>query len=274
MTDLASPKKVLITGAYGLIGSLVCARLAAQPDRYDVYGLDRVSQRSARSQHIPPCELPAGHLSLADLSDLAAVRAAAEGMEVVVHLAADASGGDGWESVLANNIIGTHNVFEACRLARVRRVIFASSNQVVFGYRPGGQDLKQTAIQREAGEPQAFRPIDHTWPARPLNDYACSKVYGEALAHMYAHTHGLSCLCLRIGWVTPDGRVPKPAGRELWCSQRDIVQIIERCVNAPASLRFDVFFGQSDNRDNLVDIQHARDVLGYAPQDRAEDHLD
>ncbi len=29
----------------------------------------------------------------------------------------------------------------------------------------------------------------------------------------------------------------------------------------------------SDNRYNLVDIQHARDVLGYTPQDRAEDHL-
>ena len=48
--------------------------------------------------------------------------------------------------------------------------------------------------------------------------------------------------------------------------------MVERCINAPPSLRFDVFFGQSDNRYNLVDIQHAREVLGYAPQDRAEDH--
>ena len=61
--------------------------------------------------------------------------------------------------------------------------------------------------------------------------------------------------------------------RILWCSQRDIVQLIERRIGAPDSLRFDVFFGQSDNRYNLVDIQHARDVLGYAPQDKAEEHV-
>jgi hypothetical protein len=56
----------------------------------------------------------------------------------------------------------------------------------------------------------------------------------------------------------------------LWCSHRDIAQLVERCLQAPDSLRFDVFFGQSDNRYNLVDIQHARDVLGYAPEDSAE----
>ncbi|MEP7358514.1 MAG: NAD(P)-dependent oxidoreductase, partial [Anaerolineales bacterium] len=102
---------------------------------------------------------------------------------------------------------------------------------------------------------------------------ACSKVFGEALAHMYAYTHGLSCLCLRIGWVVADDRPPGPRAQLLWCSQRDIVQIIERCLSAPAALRFDIFFGQSANRYNLVDIQHARDVLGYLPQDRAEDYL-
>jgi uronate dehydrogenase len=90
---------------------------------------------------------------------------------------------------------------------------------------------------------------------------------------MYAYKHGLSCLCLRIGWVVPNDRVPYPQAQRLWCSQRDIVQLIERCINAPEELRFDIFFGQSDNRYNLVDIQHAWDKLGYRPQDRAEDRL-
>lgn len=116
-------------------------------------------------------------------------------------------------------------------------------------------------------------PITHTQPTRPLNFYACSKVFGEALAHMYAQAHGMSCICLRIGWVTSDDQLAHPGARMLWCSQRDIVQLVERCINAPQSLRFDVFFGQSDNLYNLVDIQHARDVLGYTPQDRAEEHM-
>ena len=92
---------------------------------------------------------------------------------------------------------------------------------------------------------------------------------------MYASTHGMSCICLRIGWVTADDQVPgsHPRARTIWCSQRDIVQLVERCINAPDTLRFDVFFGQSANRYNLVDIQHARDIVGYEPQDNSEDHL-
>jgi NAD+ dependent glucose-6-phosphate dehydrogenase len=115
-----------------------------------------------------------------------------------------------------------------------------------------------------------IQPIRHDQPTRPLNYYACSKVFGEGLAHMYAYSHGMSCIVLRIGWVLSDDSM---RSRILWCSQRDIVQLIERCINAPESLRFDVFFGQSDNRYNLVDIQHARDVLGYEPQDKAEEHV-
>src|SRR5262249_21972688 len=148
-----------------------------------------------------------------------------------------------------------------------------STNQVVLGYT--GEAAYQALMAGRLDEVAAadYRPIDHTRPARPLSDYACSKVYGEALAHMYAYRHGLSCLCLRIGWVVPDDRVPPGRGRSLWCSQRDIVQLVERCLEAPPALRFDVFFGQSANRYNLVDIEHARAVVGYAPQDRAEDKL-
>ena len=193
-------------------------------------------------------------------------------MNVVVHLAGDPDGRASWDSVLANNIIGTRSVFEACRLAGVQRVIYGSTNQVVLSY--AREEAYQPLLAGPWGEaaPAALRPIDQTLPARPLSDYACSKVFGEALAHMYAYTHGLSCLCLRIGWVLADDRPPNARAQSLWCSQRDIIQLVERCINAPASLRFDIFFGQSDTRRNFVDIQHAKDVLGYGPQDRAEEH--
>ncbi|MFN2229205.1 MAG: hypothetical protein ACK2VA_05515, partial [Anaerolineae bacterium] len=60
----------------------------------------------------------------------------------------------------------------------------------------------------------------------------------------------------------------------VWCSQRDIAQLVERCICAPPDLRFDVFYGISDNRVRFADIEHAREVLGYVPQDRAEDYAD
>ena len=189
MPDRSSPPRVLITGAYGLIGNLVYARLAK----------DR--QPSARAAALEVYDIPAGRLRLADISDFGAVRRAVEGIDVVVHLAGDPDGKAAWESVLHNNIIGTHNVFEACRLAGVQRVIYGSTNQVVLGY--GREAAYQPLLAGRWAEitPGALKRIDYTQPARPLSDYACSKVFGEALAHMYAYSHGLSCLCLRIGWV-------------------------------------------------------------------------
>ncbi len=221
----------------------------------------------------PSTIYPPRSCDLADLTDFDALQRAVAGMDVVVHMAADPDGSQGWESVLNNNIVGAHNMFEAARLAGVRRIVYASTNQVVFGYRAEEPYAALFAGRFDDPVLENYRTIDHTMPTRPLNDYACSKVFGEALAHRYAQTHGMSCICLRIGWVTSDDQLPNPGARILWCSQRDIVQLVERCVNAPDDLRFDIFFGHSDNRYNLVDIQHARDVLGYTPQDHAEDRL-
>jgi nucleoside-diphosphate-sugar epimerase len=272
MNEQLSIKKVLVTGAYGLIGNLVYARLAEQPEKYDLYGSSRRTQPSERAEKIPYTIIPPERLRIADLSDFKETQEAVAGMEVVIHMAADASGRNGWESVLKNNIMAAHNLFEACRLAGVKRVIYASTNQVVFGY-VEKDSFKRMFSAREAPlDLGQIKPIDHTRPTRPLNEYACSKVFGEALAHMYSSDGSMSCIVLRIGWVVAEDRPRLPNGRMLWCSQRDCVQLVERCVNAAEDLRFDIFFVQSDNASNLVDIQHARDVLGYTPQDRAEDY--
>lgn len=91
-------------------------------------------------------KIPAGKLRLAELADLAAVQRAVEGMDVVVHMAANPDGRAGWENVLNSNIIGAYHIFEASRLAGVKRVIFASTNQVVFGY---GADEPYTSLFAE-----------------------------------------------------------------------------------------------------------------------------
>lgn len=263
---------VLITGANGLIGNLVYAHLATLPELYSPFGNARRRQTSDRVTDAIYTPIPDDRLRIADLTDFASMQRAVEGMDVVVHMAADASGHSGYESVLNNNIIGSRNVFEASRLAGVKRVVFASTNQVVFGYRDTEPYQSLFQLRFDEIDPKSIQPIMHDQPARPLNDYAASKVYGEALAHQYAHAHGMSCIALRIGWVTHDDALPHPAARFLWCSKRDIVQLVMKCIEAPASLRFDVFFGQSNNLYNLVDIEHPRRVLGYAPQDSVEDH--
>ena len=267
MAEQTSIKKVLITGAYGLIGNLVYAHLAGQPQRYDVYGTARRARPSQRAEAMDYHPIPEERLRIADLTDFEAMQRAVEGMDVVVHMAADASG-QGWESILNNNITGSYHVFEACRLAGVKRIVYASSNQVAFG---GFDFPAYRAVQ--AGEASredlpSFQQVDETQPARPINLYGCSKVFGEGLAHMYAYKYNLSCLVLRIGWVLSDDLIPNPVGRSLWLSQRDCIQAVALAINAPDSLRFDVFFVQSDNEDNFVNLQHTKEVLGYAPQDK------
>ena len=95
---------------------------------------------------------------------------------------------------------------------------------------------------------------------------------GEALARHYADAYGMSMICLRIGAVNREDRPTTPRHFSVWCSQRDVTQMVERAIAAPADVRFGVFYVVSDNKWSYRDLEHARAVLGYAPQDRAEDH--
>ena len=263
-------KKVMVTGVWGLIGGEIYRHLQKTPERYEAYGLSRRPQPSERVRPDRVLEIPEGKFVHSDLSDLNQVTRALQGTDVVVHMAADPSGERGWESVLHSNIIGTYNIFEGSRLAGVKRVICASSVQVSSGYR---KEEPYSRVTKSPGQglPPDVAPVSHTWPTRPTNIYACSKIWGEALARAYSDTHGLSCICLRIGWVLAEDRPPRPESNDIWCSQRDIVQLAQRCIDARDSLRFDIFYGMSDNRGRWVDISHARDAVGYVPRDRAED---
>jgi hypothetical protein len=51
------------------------------------------------------------------------------------------------------------------------------------------------------------------------------------------------------------------------------LQLIQRCLEVQP-LQFDIFYGVSDNKWGFWDIDHARQVLGYAPQDKGEDYRD
>ena len=266
------PQKVMITGVYGLIAGEIYNHLQQSPDKYALYGLARRRHHSDRVSEERVVDVPEDRFFLSDLSDLDEVTKAMAGMDVVVHMAADPDGRRGWESVLKSNLIGGYNVFEACRQAGVKRIIFASTIQVSLGYRRL-EPYKAIVEGRFEGTPDDIPIVSHTMSTRTQNIYSSSKVFGEALARAYSDVHGISCLCLRIGWVVKEDRPPRPDAADIWCSIRDIVQLTEKCINAPDSVRFDIFYGMSDNKFRWVDIEHAHQVVGYESQDRAEDYL-
>ena len=266
-----SVKKVLVTGATGQIGNAVFMRLKEQPEKYDVYALDRSPVFSARVPGSWVLDIPKDRFFQCDLTDMEGLRMAVQGMDVVAHLAADPSPKT-WESVLNSNIIGTYNVFEACRQAGVKRIVVASSIMVSEGHYEE-DPYKAIYEKRYEDVPPGFPKVSPDIPAKPRSLYASSKVWAESLARSYAHRYDMSCLVIRVGQVERDRPRP-PRGASIFVSVRDIVQLWELCINANDSLRFDIFYGMSNNDWRWVDIEHAREVLGYVPQDRAEDNWD
>lgn len=250
---MADLKKVLVTGMAGQIGGIIRRWLV---DRYTLTGVDRAAVDGA-------------HITVADISDYDAIRPAFEGIDVVVHLGADPSPRGSWESILDNNIVGTRNVFEAARDAGVKRVVFASSNHVV-GYYPLKQDPYKAVYDGRLDELRRPFPALTTELIRPDSYYGVSKAFGEALGSYFHDAHGMSVICLRIGWVmTPDDPTFSSPSLSLWLSHTDAAQLIQKSIDAPLSVGFTIVNGESENALSIWDIEPAKKILGYQPKDGA-----
>ena len=240
MADGASTQtRVLITGAAGRIGT---AFVAEYGHRYRF-----------RLADIPGAvmDAPGPHEVIAfDIADLRAFRAACDGIDVVVHLAADPSPeADFYGSLLNNNILGAFNAFRAAKDAGCRRLIFASSVHAVMGY---GQD----------------NPVPDGAPVKPMNFYGATKTWGESLAHVFAYSEGLSSIAIRIGaydapWIREH---PTDDNLSAYISARDLNQLIVRAIETP-DVPFAIVHGISNNRVKRLDLAETIRLLGYAPQD-------
>ena len=249
-------KKVLITGMSGLIGGLLKDHLQ-QAGGYELAALNR--------RHVD------GVTSFqADITDLDAIKPAFEGQDVVVHLAAYLEGQD-WEGQHAGNVVGTYNVYEAARLAGVKRVVFASSGNAIRGFElvPPYSDIAAGNYDRV---PADFPMITHEqiWPSAI---YGAAKVWGEALGRHFTDEFGISVICVRIGAVRRPDRPTSIRENAIWLSYRDISQMLQKCIDAPDSVKYDIFFAVSNNRWNYRDLSHPKEVIGFEPQDSAEDRL-
>lgn len=186
----------------------------------------------------------------ADLADSAQVERIVAGVDGIVHLGGFSVEGP-WPTILNSNIIGCYNLFEAAYRAGVKRIVFASSNHAV-GFYPRSEKIG----------------VDVT--VRPDSYYGVSKAFGEALGALYAEKHGLRVTCLRIGNV---GDAPLDKRRlSIWLEPRDLLQLIRIGLEHP-DIRFEIFYGMSDNEDAWWDNANAA-RFGYRPQHRARDFVE
>jgi uronate dehydrogenase len=232
--------RVLVTGAAGSIGTVVCSGLV---DRgYDVIGLDLSAE-------------PAGFIGgwvTADCTDPDAVAAVfdelvrAGVLDGVVHLAGRPTEGSLLEE-LDSHVVTTGALLDAMVEHGVSRIVYASSNHAV------GRTPRTELLRADA------RP-------RPDTFYGVAKVAAEALLSLYADRHGVDAVALRIGSFLPQPESRR--GLSTWLSHDDAVRLVDAALTTPDP-GFAVVYGVSANRRGWWDHEPGR-ALGYQPEDDAE----
>jgi NAD+ dependent glucose-6-phosphate dehydrogenase len=235
--------RIVVTGAAGSIGRKL--RHAFSGLDIDLDAIDLHPHEGAGIEQ--------GDLTIWD----ADWRARFEGADAVIHLAGAASPDAPWSQLQTANIDATLHVFEVAARARVPRVVFASSNWVLAGHRFGEAPLQSRS-----------EPL-------PVNGYGASKLVGERIARFYAEVHGLSTVCLRIGYCQhKEGNRPGPDmawglwGQQMWLSDDDLCAGFLRAATHPlVPSSCHVINLVSDNQGMRWDLSEAASAIGYLPKD-------
>ncbi|MFI2261834.1 NAD-dependent epimerase/dehydratase family protein [Streptomyces tubercidicus] len=230
------PRTVLLTGAAGGVGTLMRELLPPYG-----YRLRLFDQRPVDGE---PDAITA------ELADTEALRAAADGVDAIVHLAGISLEAP-FEEILRANIEGTYRLYEAARAAGVRRVVFASSNHAV-GFTPRPADGS------------AAIPVGT--PRRPDTYYGLSKGFGEDLASLYWDRHGIETVSVRIGSCCPEPTSVRMLS--IWLSPADCARLLDAALTAPG-VGHTVVYGSSANTRLWWDLSTTR-ALGYTPRDDSE----
>ena len=234
-------KKVLLTGAAGLIGR-ACRQHWG--DHFDLRLLIHNPKK------VPP---EAQDVLVGGCEDFELMKKATEGVDAVVHLAA-IPGEDTFHNLLQSNVVGIYNVLEAGRLNQVKRIAFASTNHTTGAWEWNGVQASPDM------------------PPRADSLYGASKVYGETLGRYYADRYGLEFVSLRIGGVNGADHPQGIRDIWMWTSHRDMAELCRLAVDVD-DIQFAIVYGGSDNPNSCLEFSSAREILGFVPQDHASEHF-
>ncbi|RIX28311.1 NAD-dependent epimerase/dehydratase family protein [Amnibacterium setariae] len=229
--------EILITGAAGSIGTATTPLLRAAGHRLRLLDVQR-----------PSAATDADDVRIASAVDDDAMRAAAAGTDLVVHLASFASERP-WRDIVDVNVESTRVALDAARDAGAA-ILLASSVHAA-----------------------GFVPSDEAGPGmprtRPDTYYGFSKVVAEALGDLYADRFGMRIVSARI--MTFGDRPHTARSRSTWLSPGDFARLVEAAIAVPPGNH--VVWGVSANARRTVDLEPGR-AIGYEPQDDAETHVE
>ncbi len=284
--------KILVTGSSGTIGTRLCETLLQRS--YDVKGVDWV-----KNKWKPEVD---AITTLADLRDTQAMeKIDAEGIDVIVHLAANARVYELVEEPqrARDNMVSTFNVLEWARQKGIRKILFASSREC-YGNLPARRFKEELARIENCESP-----------------YTASKIAGEALVESYTRCYGIDHIIFRFsnvyGMYDESNRVVPLFFRKMRASEPVTVFGEDKCLDftwiddtvegiilailkfdAAKNQTFNLAYGQGTYLTDLAkslkrllksksevgtgpsrvgeviryiaDIAKAKDVLGYEPK--------
>jgi len=188
---------ILITGGCGFIGVNLIDYLLKTSPKVKIRVLDNLSvgTREDLAEVCKFVELDVSHLTshnspspyvelvIGDIRDFDTCLKCCQGIDVVVHLAANtgvAPSVENPKSDMEVNVIGTFNILEASRQNKIEKFIFASSGAPLGEVNP---------------------PIHEEIAPKPVSPYGASKLAAEAYCSAYYRTFGLKTISLRFGNV-------------------------------------------------------------------------
>ena len=191
--EVAFPKgtKILVTGGAGFIGSNICDALIEKG--VDVVCLDNFSTgKKENIKHL----LDGDHFKLieGDITVLETCLVASKGVDYIIHQAAWGSVPRSIEMPLfyeKNNVLGTMNIFEAARINKVKKVVYASSSSVY-----GDSEILP---KKEGVEGKVLSP------------YALTKRIDEEYSRLFYKLYGVKSIGLR--YFNVFGRRQDPNGQ-------------------------------------------------------------
>lgn len=170
----------LITGGCGFVGSNLVRRALAR-HMVHVTNLDALTYAGNAENLADVADSTSYRFVHADVCDEAAVRDAMDGVEVVLHLAAESHVDRSHlhpEDFLRTNVLGTRVLLDEARRAKVRRFVLVSTDEVYGSLGPTGRFTEAS-------------------PLAPSSPYSASKAGADLLALAYHRTFGMDVVVTR-----------------------------------------------------------------------------
>ncbi len=167
-----SDLRCVVFGGWGFIGSNLCRSLASKVSSLRVFG-----RRRSSAKDLDGIEWIKG-----DFLDPSAVASAVSGCDVVIHLVANSTpASSNVDKVFdyQSNVVASLQLLEACREARVRRVVYLSSGGTIYG------------IPEKVPTPESV-------PLNPISAYGITKLTIEKYLALYDYLYGIEYRVLRV----------------------------------------------------------------------------